>query len=322
MKELIIRNTEAGQNLFRYLLRVLPDAPSGILRKSLRKKNITLNGRKAEGKEILQEGDTVRVWFSEETWEKFSGAGKTEKETESPDFPFSFQDMILYEDENILILNKPAGLLSQRDGSGAPSLNDGVLSYLKDVMTPAFRPSVCNRLDRNTSGLVLAGKHLPALQMLNGLLKDRTLRKYYVTILFGTLTGEKTVKGYLIKDKNSNRSFLYRERKDGAVPIETRYRVLRNFTAGGIPLTLAEAHLVTGRSHQLRLHFASLGHPILGDRKYGSRESIEASKALSVPCQLLHAERIIFPHLEAPFSSLSGREWKAPLPEKMKKLLP
>ena len=142
MKELIIRNTEAGQNLFRYLLRVLPDAPSGLLRKSLRKKNITLNGRKAEGKEVLQEGDAVRVWFSEETWEKFSGMGKTEKETERPEFPFSFPDMILYEDENILILNKPAGLLSQRDGSGAPSLNDGVLSYLKDVMTPAFRPSV------------------------------------------------------------------------------------------------------------------------------------------------------------------------------------
>lgn len=321
MKELTIRKTEEGQNLFKYLLRVLPGAPSGILRKSLRKKNITLNGGKAAGKEILREGDTVCIWFSGETWEKFSCTEKAEQKTQDPDFPFSFREMILYEDENILILNKPAGILSQRDGSGAPALNDGVLSYLKESITPAFRPSVCNRLDRNTSGLVLAGKNLPALQKMNSLLKDRTLRKYYAAILFGTLTGEKTVKGYLVKNKDSNRSFLYRECREGAVPIETRYRVLRNFHVGNIPLTLAEAHLVTGRSHQLRLHFASLGHPILGDRKYGSRESLDAAKRLSVSRQLLHAERIVFPDMEAPFSFLSGKEWKAPLPEDMEKLL-
>lgn len=321
MKKLIIKKTEEGQSVFKYLLRVLPSAPSGLLRKSMRKKNITRNGKKIEGKEILRAGDEVEVWFSDETWDKFSGSEGKEKAVPPLSFPYPFRDLIVYEDEDVLILNKPADLLTQRDDSGLISLNDGVLSYLKDAVTAAFRPSVCNRLDRNTSGLVLAGKNLAALQSLNRLLKDRTLRKYYAAVLFGTLTGEGTLKGYLVKDRTANRSSIRREPEAGAVPIETRYRAVRQFTREGIPLTLVRAHLVTGRSHQLRLHFSSLGHPILGDRKYGTGESLRAARALSVTRQLLHAETVTFPDTETLPETLSGKTFTAPLPEDMEKLL-
>lgn len=144
------------------------------------KKNITLNGKKMEGKEKLVSGDRIDIWFSDDTISKF----QDEMKPKGKDLSFFFSS-ILYEDENVLVLNKPAGLLSQGDGSGSPSLNDGLLAYLKNEITPAFRPSICNRLDRNTSGIVLAGKTMAALQQLSELIRTRAVSKTYIAMVWG-----------------------------------------------------------------------------------------------------------------------------------------
>ncbi len=310
MKEFTIKKEEAGQSALKYLARLLPEAPMGLLRKSMRKKNVTLNGKKMEGKEKLAAGDVLAVWFADETLEKFMGA-KEEKRGSLPDFP----KWIVYEDEEILVINKPAGILSQGDASGAPSLNDGLLSYLGN-RTSSVKPSICNRLDRNTSGLVLAGKTISSLQTLNALIKDRSLHKIYDAIVLGEVPEAGTLKGYLVKDHETNRGRYSEREVPGAVPIETRYKRKGVYHKAGVTYSHVEVLLVTGRSHQIRIHFASIGHPLLGDTKYGNPESLAASRALGIRRQMLHAARLVFPET----GLLAGKEFGAEVPGDMRTL--
>lgn len=315
MKSWIVSQTEAGTTTWKYVTRLLPEAAGGLLRKSMRKKNITLNGKKMEGKEKLAAGDRIDIWFSDETISKFQGeTSKTEKKGMT-----FFPSCILYEDENVLVLNKPAGLLSQGDGSGSPSLNDGLLSYLKDEITPAFRPSICNRLDRNTSGIVLAGKNMAALQQLNELIRKREVRKTYTAVVFGKTEKQGTFKGWMIKDEIKNKVLYLDHEETGARSVETRYEQMAVRRWGSELLSVVKVHLITGRSHQIRVHFANAGHPLLGDRKYGTKESIALSTACHIKRQLLHAGKIRFPdNLPAPLKALSGKTFTADLPEDMK----
>lgn len=308
MQEFIIQKEEAGQTVMKYLARLLPEASMGLLRKSMRKKNIVLNGKKIEGREKIAAGDSVKVWFSDETIEKFRG-----KKEESPkrDYP-DFEAWVLYEDENIVILNKPAGLLSQGDTSGAPSLNEALL--VSRESGGSVTPSICHRLDRNTSGLVIAGKTVRGLQEMNALIKARALTKVYQALVYGKTPPSGILKGYLVKDHERNQ-VRYTERAEmGALPIETHYETLETVEARGCLFSLVRVHLVTGRSHQIRLHFSSIGHPLLGDRKYGSRASLSASEALHIRRQLLHAASLTFPTLSDDFAYLSGKTFTAPLP--------
>lgn len=308
MQEFIIQKEEAGQTVMKYLARLLPEASMGLLRKSMRKKNIVLNGKKIEGREKIAAGDSVKVWFSDETIEKFRG-----KKEEAPrrDYP-DFETWILYEDENIVILNKPAGLLSQGDTSGAPSLNEALLSARES--RAGVTPSICHRLDRNTSGLVIAGKTMRGLQEMNALIKARSLTKVYQAFVYGKTPPSGILKGYLVKDHERNQ-VRYTERAEmGALPIETHYETLETIEAPECTFSLVRVHLVTGRSHQIRLHFSSIGHPLLGDRKYGSRASLSASEALHIRRQLLHAASLTFPVLTDDFAYLSGKTFTAPLP--------
>lgn len=308
MQKFIIQKEEAGQTVMKYLARLLPEASMGLLRKSMRKKNIVLNGKKIEGREKIAAGDSVKVWFSEETIEKFRG-----KKEEAPrrDYP-DFETWILYEDENIIIFNKPAGLLSQGDTSGASSLNEALLSARES--RAGVTPSICHRLDRNTSGLVIAGKTMRGLQEMNALIKARSLTKVYQAFVYGKTPPSGILKGYLVKDHERNQ-VRYTEREGpGALPIETHYETLETSEAHGCLFSLVRVHLVTGRSHQIRLHFSSIGHPLLGDRKYGSRASLSASEALHIRRQLLHAASLTFPMLSDDFAYLSGKTFTAPLP--------
>ena len=244
------------------------------------------------------------------------GEEETTAPKQCPDFP----RWIVYEDENLLVLHKPAGILSQGDASGDASLNDGLLSYLGDS-SATVKPSICNRLDRNTSGLVLAGKTIFSLQALNELIKDRSLHKIYNALVLGEVEAEGTLKGFLVKDHETNQGRYSEKKVQGALPIETRYKRKGVFHKDGVTYSLVEVLLVTGRSHQIRIHFSSIGHPLLGDRKYGNKESIEASRKLSIRRQLLHAGRLQFPKLTGTLSYLSGKEFRAPLPADMKKLI-
>lgn len=308
MQEFIIQKEEAGQTVMKYLARLLPEASMGLLRKSMRKKNIVLNGKKIEGREKIAAGDSVKVWFSDETIEKFRG-----KKEEAPkrDYP-DFEAWVLYEDENIVILNKPAGLLSQGDTSGAPSLNEALLSARESG--GSVKPSICHRLDRNTSGLVVAGKTVRGLQEMNALIKARALTKVYQALVYGKTPPSGILKGYLVKDHERNQVRYTPCVEPGALPIETRYETLVTTTAHGCTFSLVRVRLVTGRSHQIRLHFSSIGHPLLGDRKYGSRASLAASEALHIRRQLLHAASLTFPALTDDFAYLSGKTFTAPLP--------
>lgn len=308
MQEFIIQKEEAGQTVMKYLMRLLPEVSMGLLRKSMRKKNIVLNGKKIEGREKIAAGDSVKVWFSDETIEKFRG-----KKEEAPkrDYP-DFETWILYEDENIIIFNKPAGLLSQGDTSGAPSLNEALLSARES--RAGVTPSICHRLDRNTSGLVIAGKTVRGLQEMNTLIKARSLTKVYQALVYGKTPPSGILKGYLVKDHERNQVRYTERAETDALPIETHYETLETVEAHGCLFSLVRVHLVTGRSHQIRLHFSSIGHPLLGDRKYGSRASLSASEALHIRRQLLHAASLTFPMLTDDFAYLSDKTFTAPLP--------
>ena len=177
MKEFTITKAEEGQTLFKYLCKLLPQAPASLFHKSFRKKNITWNDKKCMGKEILREKDNIKIWFSDETFHTFSEKKKADPSQKKS--AFSFSRRIIYEDEHILIVDKPAGILTQSDNSNESSLNDALLDYCHYNNHSTAKPSVCNRLDRNTSGIVLCGKTVKGLQMLNEIIKNRTLRKDY-----------------------------------------------------------------------------------------------------------------------------------------------
>lgn len=316
MKSWIVTPQEEGTLSFKYVSRLLPNAPSGLLRKSMRKKNITLNKKKIEGREVLKAGDEVQIWFSDDTLQKFMGEEKKGRK-DNMDFP----SLILYEDDEILVLNKPAGLLSQGDASGAGSLNDGLLAYLHDLITPAFRPSICNRLDRNTSGIVLAGKTMNSLQKLNEMIKTRKIQKFYKALVLGETGEEGTYGGYMVKDSALNRVAYRSAPEEGARAVETRFERELVKETKGIIYSLVRVELVTGFSHQIRVHFAHDHHPLLGEKKYGTKESVRVSEILHIHRQMLHSSEVVFPEMEGELAYLSGKSFKAPLPKDMEKVI-
>jgi 23S rRNA pseudouridine955/2504/2580 synthase len=322
LKEIIITANEAGQRFDKLLAKYLKEAPKSFFYKMLRKKNITLNGKKAQGNEMLQTGDTVRLFLSDETIAKFQG-----QVNELPPIAAAQEGKagdavplaVVYEDEDILLINKPAGMLTQKAVPQDVSLNEYMLQYLiangsirREELT-RFRPSVCNRLDRNTSGLVVAGKSLIGLQTMSRMLKERSMHKYYRCIVKGEMSGNSHLKGYLVKDERTNRVRIADHHRDPKEKmVETEYRTIQS--AGG--LTLLEVHLITGRSHQIRAHLSSIGHPILGDPKYGDAELNQRyRRKYGVKYQLLHAYCLEFPDDMEALTQLSGQVFYAELPK-------
>lgn len=309
MKEFIIEENEAGQRFDKYLAKLLKEAPKSFFYKMMRKKNITLNGKKATGNEKLLAGDHVKLFLSEETFEKFTGNTEVSR---------AYCDLdIIYEDSDILLINKPAGMLSQPADEQTPSLVEYLIGYLlkkrelTEEQLKTFKPSVCNRLDRNTSGMVCAGKSLAGLQMFSELFHDRNLHKYYLCLVKGVLTEEKHIKGYLHKNKKTNKVEITGEFKEESLPIETSYRAL----GSNGKVTLLEVNLLTGRTHQIRAHLASIGHPIAGDSKYGEEEFNRQFRKMGAKYQLLHAYKLVLPQMDPPFERLSDRIFTAPVPE-------
>lgn len=324
MEQVTIRQQEAGQRLDKFLRRYLQEATSGFLYKMLRKKNITLNAGKADGSEILRDGDQITFFFSEETFCKFRGEEKEER-TEEAELVRQSQEAfrkwkhipILYEDAHVLLVSKPAGILSQKAKACDLSLNEWFVGYLLErgeataQSLRMFRPSVCNRLDRNTSGIVVCGKTLRGSQEMSRLLRDRSLHKYYLLCVEGRMKEGKTIEGYMWRDEKANKTRILNSPCPGSSKMTTVYRPIA--TGGGG--TLVEVLLITGRTHQIRAHLASEGFPVMGDYKYGERKLNDRRKEQGITRQLLHAHRLVFPVLTGELKALSGMEITAPVPD-------
>ena len=310
MQELHVTANEAGQRLDKLLAKFLNQAPKSFLYKMMRKKNIVLNGKKCTGNEKLKQGDSIKLFFSDETIEKFSaGTYVTPKKEKINMLP------IIYEDEQVLLMNKPVGVLSQKAKDSDVSAVEILINYLIETnqlskeQFRTFHPSICNRLDRNTSGILVAGKTLPALQEMNRFFKERTIAKYYRCLVKGrVIKNEDYIKGYLVKDQKTNKVSITKKKTEEGVPIETEYCVIQS----NDEVSLLEVHLITGKTHQIRAHLASIGHPIIGDMKYGdekvNKKNYEEHK---VTHQLLHAYRMEFP---------DGRTFCAQVPDIFAKL--
>ena len=310
MRELAITETESGGRLNKYLQKYLSEASSGFIYKMLRKKNIILNGVKADGSEILATGDVIKLFLSDETITKFSKSEQTPHAKPIKTVALS----IVYEDAQVIMVNKPLNKLSQPDGRSKDSLIYDLHAYLKTPHNATFKPAIANRLDRNTTGLVLCGKNLKSLQALNQMIHDRQVDKYYVAIVHGRLTTKNVLKNYHEKDETKNRVNISSYPKPGYVEVVTEYEPLKIFDQ----YTYVKLQLITGKSHQLRAHMASIGHPIVGDTKYtGNRGSAQTiAKKYSIHSQLLHAHTIHIKCCAAPIDHLQGRSFTAELPKK------
>lgn len=332
MKEIQVGTNEAGQRLNKLLNKYLSEASASFIYKMLRKKNIVLNGKKAAGNEKLAVGDVVRLYLADETIEKFSKhPGKVQDPAVCRTQKVSGSRLrVVYEDADLLLINKPAGMLSQKAGREDISVVEYVTAYLleRGEITPeqlrTFKPSICNRLDRNTSGLIAAGKSLAGLQVMGQLFKDRSLRKYYLCIVKGQITEKTHICGYLTKDEKSNKVEIAGHSPGASISgsnskvqdtkaqaIETEYDPI----AWNQEMTLLRVHLITGKTHQIRAHLASEGHPLLGDYKYGDPKWNEGyKKRCGIGSQLLHAYELQFPQMTGDFARWSHMVHQAAVP--------
>lgn len=300
MRELTVSEKDAGQRLNKYLMKYLKEAPSSFIYKMLRKKNITLNKVRAQGDEILSAGDQVHLFLSEDTIEKFRGGRSEQIQISSSRPSWARRLYVPFENEDILVVDKPAGVLSQKAKAEDYSINEAVLDRLTEqgVVTEdtlsTFTPSVMNRLDRNTSGLVCYGITHIGSTKLAAALKEKTIDKYYTTIVSGCILRPMQSRAYISKDSERNISTVSAAKSDDAKLIETvftpvGYSVDRQFT-------LLSVKLLTGRSHQIRAQLKWLGYPMVGDKKYGVETlNREVASACGVQSQLLHAGKMVFP---------------------------
>ena len=336
MKEITIKDNEAGKRLDKFLSQYLSKASTGFIYKMLRKKNIVLNGKKATGQEKLENGDTVTLWLSDETFLKFANdrlaRAERGEEISVTEFTKAYKSIkgveVIYETKDVLFVNKPVGVLTQKAEQGDTSLNEWIVGYLlhEKTIEPesliTFRPSVSNRLDRNTSGIVICAKTLQGAQMMAKGLKERTFKKYYRTVVSGIIDKSEEISGYLTKDSKTNTVTISKAGNDDedSSYIETAYSPVS--TNEKWNLTYLEVELRTGKTHQIRAHLSSIGHPIVGDPKYGDEKVNENFKqTYGLKGQLLHCYRLEFPEDSEAFGDLAGREIIAPLYSKFRNLV-
>lgn len=287
MKSFTIAKNDSGQRLDKFITKFCPKLPNALMYKYIRIKRIKVNGKRAEISTKLHVGDVVDMYINDEFFEK--------KETVYDFLSASKNIDIIYEDENIILLNKKVGLLSHPDDSEyIDTLITRVKRYLfeKSEWNPddesSFTPALVNRIDRNTSGIVICAKTAEALRVLNQKMKDRELHKIYLCIVHGTPPKkEDIIEGYLVKNESKNKVFISKKPSDDAKYIKTKYKVLGTKNN----LSLVEIDLLTGRTHQIRAHMAWLGNPLLGDGKYGKNES---NKKVGYKKQCLCSHKLIF----------------------------
>ncbi len=287
MKSFTIGKNDAGKRLDKFIAKAMPSLPQSLMYKYIRTKHIKVNRKRAEISTKLSEGDVVEAWINDEFFVR-------------PDPVYDFMSApakldIVYEDENIILVDKKQGVLVHPDDKEySDTLIGRIQHYLYDKgeYDPenelSFKPSLANRIDRGTGGIVIAAKNAEALRILCDKIKEREIDKQYLAVVHGVpAKKEATLEGFLEKNESKNKVYLKNSREDGGLTIKTRYRVL----ASKSNLSLIEVDLLTGRTHQIRAHMASIGHPLLGDGKYGK---LAADKKLGFTRQALYSYRLTF----------------------------
>lgn len=306
LESIKITSNEANQRLDRFLRKYLKDETLSEIYKMVRKKAVRVNGAKVRENYRLSEGDVVEIYGGHER-----GISDSIKVSDK-----DFSNV--YEDENILIVSKPPKLILHPDAAHKENtLVDQVLYYLyksgqydpEKEMT--FTPAAVNRLDLNTGGIVMFAKNYKSLQDLSTMVRERYVGKHYICVVKGSLSGSGEIRGYLAKDHKTNIVKIYDTPSENAREIHTRYNAIKSLNG----YSLLEIDLITGRSHQIRAHLSSIGHPILGDMKYGDeKENKYFKKAFGLENQLLYAYKVTFNKTTDSFKYLEGMSFKSDLP--------
>lgn len=289
MKEFTIEKNDAGQRLDRFVGKAVPLLPESLLQKYIRLKRIKVNGKGAKRDYRLLLGDTLQLYINDEFFEK--------PREENSYLKVSTPRLhIIYEDDNIILVDKKPGVLCHSAGQwdyNTLIANIQAYAYQKGEWKPkeehAFAPALCNRIDRNTGGIVIAAKNAEALRIMNEKIKEREIEKYYLCIVHGKPDpAVGTLSGYIFKDAKKNQVYVKHQPEPGAKLSQTKYRVLQ--TKNG--LSLVECELLTGRTHQIRAQMADAGWPLLGDGKYGSER--KNKQFGETGGQALYSYRLVF----------------------------
>lgn len=288
MQSVTINKNDAGMRLDKFLTKTYPNLPSSMMYKAIRKKDIKLNGKRCEISTKLSVGDVLTMYLKDEFFER-----ATEEKYDFLKAPNKLT--IIYEDENIILLDKKPGLLVHPDDTyHFDSLVARITRYLyeKGEYDPknenSFAPALANRIDRNTGGIVIAAKNAQSLRVLNQKIKDRELQKLYLCLVHGHMEKkEDTLEAYLEKNENQNRVYIFDKKKEGALTIRTKYRVLEEKKKG----SLLEVDLLTGRTHQIRAHLSHIGHALYGDGKYSTNK---LNRNSGYPYQALYSYKLKF----------------------------
>lgn len=304
MKTVVINGNDSGQRLDKFLGKYCVNMPQSLMYKAIRKKRIKVNGKKSEISYRLNEGDVVDMYINDEFFE--------EQEYNSTYRTLEPKLDIVYEDDNILLMDKPVGLIVHDDDTEkVNTLLNHMKAYLyrKGEYNPddenTFAPSLCNRIDRNTGGIVIAAKNAQTLKVMNERIKSGDIKKFYLCLVRGHLDKkEDTLTGYLVKNKERNMVRIYNTPQKDGKSIVTKYRVLREDKLA----SLVEVELLTGRSHQIRAHFASIGHPLAGDVKYGDSDF---NMKMGMKTQALYSYKLRFEFSdENHLSYLNGKSFQ------------
>ena len=314
MRIIKIEKNDAGQRLDKFVMKAVKGIPVSLMYKSIRTKKIKVNRKRAEEKQMLNLGDTVQMFLAEELF--------SDTVTDNELFSITPKLDIVYEDDNIILCEKAPGVLVHSgDGDGKTSgegdaadrntLIYHIQAYLaqKGEYNPAkessFAPALCNRIDRNTGGIVIAAKTAEALRDVNARIRENGISKFYLCAVHGLPQKRSgTLKDYLVKNSNTNTVRVVKNQIRGSKEIITKYSVMEYNKQKN--LSLVNIELITGRTHQIRAHMSSIGNPLLGDGKYGS---IEKDKRLGYKHQALYAYKLAFGKSEDSLSYLNGREF-------------
>ena len=314
MQKFVVSDKESGQTLEKYVRKVLSEAPLSFLYKLFRKKDIKVNGHWEKEKFILNENDEVTIYITDSQLDEFK---KTAKNVVNE----NISSWIVYEDSNLLIINKPRGVIVQKDESNSVALDEMVISYLinKGEYDPnkdlGYTPAPSHRLDRNTAGLIVFGKNIETLRYLSTIMSDKKMiEKKYLALVVGDIEKEGEIVAPLQKNSKSGKVYVS---EAGKIAI-TRYKPIKKLNG----FTLVEVQLLTGRTHQIRVHFAYINHPVVGDSKYGDFSlNKEIENKYHFRNQFLVSYELKFNRLEEPLKYLSNKSFKIDLPDELNDLL-